>query len=90
MENVTLRTKGKHSGRKRPPTPGGERIRLDKKQGRNLLKPGNGNPGDFLVFTCQFFFILTHNHGGPSPQGGLISENEYKFPNELNNETRTL
>ena len=23
------------------------------------------------------FFFLTHNRGGPSPQGGLISGNEY-------------
>ena len=25
----------------------------------------------------ETIFFLTHNHGGPSPQGGLIPKNEY-------------
>ena len=33
---------------------------------------------DYRTHVHAFFpFFLTHNRGGPSPQGGLIPENEY-------------
>ena len=37
----------------------------------------------WFAHVLNAFFSLTHNHGGPSPQGGLIQEKKIQQLNEL-------